>query len=65
MPVFLPGKPPWTEKLGGLESMGSQSRTGLSDYAPGDSGGQKSLAGYSLLGHRGGRELVTEQQSAS
>ena len=23
-PVFLPGKPPWTEKLGGLQSMGLQ-----------------------------------------
>ena len=26
-PVFLPGEPPLTEEPGGLESMGSQSRT--------------------------------------
>ena len=25
--VFLPGKIPWTEEPGGLQSMGSQSRT--------------------------------------
>ena len=31
-PVFLPGKIPWTEEPGGLQSMGLQkSRTGLSD----------------------------------
>ena len=29
-PVFLPGEPPWTEEPGGLQSMGSQSRTGWS-----------------------------------
>ena len=23
-PVFLPGESPWTEELGGLQSMGSQ-----------------------------------------
>ena len=26
-PVFLPGESPWTEEPGGLQSMGSQSRT--------------------------------------
>ena len=26
-PVFLPGKIPWTEEPGGLQSVGSQSRT--------------------------------------
>ena len=32
-PVFLPGKIPWTEQPGGLQSMGSQkSHTRLSDY---------------------------------
>ena len=30
-PVFLPGESPWTEKLGGLQSMRSQSWTQLSD----------------------------------
>ena len=32
-PVFLPGESPWTEEPGGLQSVGSQSRTGLSDSA--------------------------------
>ena len=31
IPVFLPGKIPWTEEPGGLQSMGSQSWTRLSD----------------------------------
>ena len=31
IPVFLPGEPPWTEKPGRLQSMGSQCRTQLSD----------------------------------
>ena len=30
-PVFFPGESPWTEEPGGLQSMGSQSPTGLSD----------------------------------
>ena len=30
-PVFLPGESPWTAVPGGLQSMGSQSQTGLSD----------------------------------
>ena len=30
-PVFLPGESPWTDKPGGLQSMGSQSQTQLSD----------------------------------
>ena len=30
-PVFLPGESPWTEELGGLQSMGSQSQAPLSD----------------------------------
>ena len=30
-PVFLPGECPWTEEPGGLQSMGSQSWTRLSD----------------------------------
>ena len=30
-PVFLPGESPWTEERGGLQSMGSQSWTRLSD----------------------------------
>ena len=29
-PVFLPGEYPWTEELGGLQSMGPQSQTRLS-----------------------------------
>ena len=31
-PVFLPGESPWTEETGGLQSMGSQSQTRLSDF---------------------------------
>ena len=30
-PVFLPGESPWTEEPGGLQSMGSQSWTRVSD----------------------------------
>ena len=30
-PVFLPGESPWTEEPGGLQFMGSQSQTQLSD----------------------------------
>ena len=30
-PVLLPGESPWTEEPGGLQSMGSQSRTQLSN----------------------------------
>ena len=30
-PALLPGESPWTEEPGGLQSMGSQSLTGLSD----------------------------------
>ena len=30
-PVFLPRESPWTEEPGRLQSMGSQSRTRLSD----------------------------------
>ena len=29
--VFLPGESLWTEEPGGLQSVGSQNRTGLSD----------------------------------
>ena len=32
-PVFLPGESPWTEELGGLQSLGLQSQTQLSDRA--------------------------------
>ena len=32
-PVFLPGESPWTEEPGGLQSMGSQTQTRLSDQA--------------------------------
>ena len=32
-PVFLPGESPWTEEPGGLQSMGPQSRTRLSNQA--------------------------------
>ena len=32
-PIFLPGKTPWTEEPGGLQSMRSQSWTWLSDSA--------------------------------
>ena len=28
-PIFLPGESPWRKDTGGLQSMGSQSRTGL------------------------------------
>ena len=31
-PVFLPGKSPWTEKSGGLQSMGSQRVRHIHDY---------------------------------
>ena len=30
-PIFLPGESPWTEEPGGLQSMGWQSWTQLSD----------------------------------
>ena len=29
--VFLPGESPWTEESGGMQSMGSQSQTRISD----------------------------------
>ena len=33
-PVFLPGESPWTEQVGGLQSMGfHRVRTGLSDWS--------------------------------
>ena len=32
-PVFLPGESPWTEEPGGLQSMGSQSQTQVSNQA--------------------------------
>ena len=31
-PVFLPGESPWTEEPDGLQSVGSQSWTGLSNF---------------------------------
>ena len=33
IPVFWPGKSPWTEEPGGLQSTGLQSQTWLSDWA--------------------------------
>ena len=32
-PIFLPGESPWRKETGGLQSMGSQSRTRLSNKA--------------------------------
>ena len=59
-PVFLPGESPWTEEPGGLQSMGSQSRTRLNWLSTQHkiAGRQKWRVSLTVVGMVEGREGV-------